>query len=102
MSGVAVGIAAGAAVIGTGYSIYSGERAASAQADAQNQAKEAALKQEKAAKEATNKANAKTPDTNAIMAAAQQAAKSGASGTMLTGPGGASPLNLGKTSLLGG
>lgn len=53
--------------------------------------------------EATNKANQKKPDTNAILDAVMQAGKSGASGTMLTGPQGVDPnaLALGKTTLLG-
>ena len=53
--------------------------------------------------EANNRANARTPDSSAILSAAQQAAKSGVSGTMLTGPTGvtADQLKLGKTSLLG-
>jgi len=53
--------------------------------------------------EATNKANQKKPDTSAIIDAVMQAGKTGASGTMLTGPTGVDPnaLALGKTTLLG-
>ena len=53
--------------------------------------------------EANNRANARTPDSAAILSAAQQAAKSGVGGTMLTGPTGvtADQLKLGKTSLRG-
>ena len=111
MSGVALGIAAAAAVVGTGYSIYNGEQQRSAQADANNKAQEAA-KQQKANADKTqqmqeqqiNKANAKTPDIGALLSGNQQAAKGGASGTMLTGPQGVDPsaLNLGKNTLLGG
>lgn len=92
------------AAVATGYTIYSGERAASAQEDAQKKAKAAAKTQERKAEEATNAANRKQPDTMAILSAAQQAAKGGPSGTMLTGPQGVNPnqLSLGKTSLLGG
>ena len=92
------------AAIGTGYSIYAGERSASMQAEAQKQAKANALKQEKAADEANNRANQKTPDTNALLSSAQQLSKMGTAGTMLTGPQGIDPatLQLGKTSLLGG
>lgn len=91
------------AAVATGYTIYSGERAAKAQKEAQNQAVEAAQKQEKASDEAVNRANQKTPDTGAILSAAQQASKAGASGTMLTGPAGIDQgaLQLGRKSLLG-
>lgn len=100
----AVVTAAVALTVATGYTIYSGERAASAQEDAQKKAKAAAAAQERKADEAMNAANRKQPDTMAILSAAQQAAKGGPSGTMLTGPMGVNPnqLSLGKTSLLGG
>ena len=103
MSGVALAVAATAAVVGTGYSIYAGEKAADEQEKSQKIAKSNALKQEKLQDEATNRANQKSPNVNAIMAAAQQAAKGGVGGTMLTGPQGIDPsaLQLGKTSLLG-
>lgn len=96
-------IAAFATLAGTAYSIYSGERASEAQSNAQNQAKANALKQEKSADEAMNRANMKKPDTAAILDAALQAGKGGASGTMLTGAQGVSPdqLQLGKSTLLG-
>ena len=99
MSGVAIAIA----TIGTGYSIYAGEQAREQQSKAQGEAKANALKQEKLQDEAINRANQKSPNVNAIMAAAQQAAKGGVGGTMLTGPQGIDPsaLQLGKTSLLG-
>jgi hypothetical protein len=50
-----------------------------------------------------NRANQKKPDTMAILSAAQQSGKQGASGTMLTGPQGIDPttLALGKSTLLG-
>ena len=91
------------ALASTAYSIYSGERAASAQDKAQDQAKAQANKAAMAADEAANKANQKRPDTSAILSAAQAAGKAGASGTMLTGPSGVDPsaLSLGKTTLLG-
>lgn len=100
----ATAVLAGAAVAATAYTVYAGERAASAQADAQNRAREAAAKQEKAADEATNRANQKRPDTMAILDAAAQAGKGGGAGTMLTGPQGVDPaaLQLGKNTLLGG
>lgn len=104
--------AAVAAVVYTGYSIYQGERAAKQQEQqlqmqqqANAEAKSSALKQEKAAEESTNRALAKSPDTNAIMSSASQAAKTGGASTMLTGPSGidTSALQLGKkNTLLGG
>ena len=59
---------------------------------------QAALQQQQA-----NRANAKNPNANALLAAAQMASKSGAAGTMLTGPSGvnAGSMQLGKTTLLG-
>lgn len=98
-----MGVIAAAAVAGTAYSVYSGEQNRRAQGAAQQQAKEAALKQEKAAEEANNRANQKGADTVGALSAAQQAGKAGASGTMLTGSSGVDPaaLNLGKTTLLG-
>ena len=102
MSGANTALAV-AAVAGTAYSIYSGERAADAQQKAQSEAKANALKQEKAADEAFNAANRKKPDTMAILDAASQSGKAGASSTMLTGPMGVDPsaLTLGKNTLLG-
>ena len=101
MSAVVTAVAIGA--IATGYTIYSGERAAKAQKEAQAQAVSAAEAQEKANDEAVNRANQKAPDTAGILSAAQQASKTGASGTMLTGPMGIdqSMLQLGRKSLLG-
>lgn len=60
-------------------------------------------KQLKASEENTNKAMQKRPNTAGILASAQQAGKSGASGTMLTGPQGISTdsLTLGRATLLG-
>ena len=89
--------------ISTAAGIYQGVSAAGAQSDAQQQAKkqgEASLLQ---SQQAMNRANAKHPDVNAILSAAQQAGKSGESGTMLTGPQGVAPgsLPLGKSTLLG-
>lgn len=96
----AVGISAAA----TAYSAYAQSEAADEQKSAQDKARQAAEEQAKKGEEANNRANAKSPDTNAIMSAAQQAAKGGVGGTMLTGPSGVDPsqLQLGKTSLLGG
>lgn len=107
MSGATSAILATVAVVGTAYSIYSGERASSAQKNAQEkaqqQAQQQAQKQEQAAGQAINQANQKKPDTSAVLSSAQQAGKSGQSGTMLTGPRGVDPtsLTLGKSTLLG-
>lgn len=103
MSGGATAVLAAAAVAGTAYSIYSGERAADAQGEAQKEARNNALKAEQNAQQATNRANQKKPDVAGILDAASQSGKAGASGTMLTGPQGIDPaaLNLGKNTLLG-
>lgn len=102
MSGYTAAAALAVAAIGTGYAVYSGERASDMQKDAQRKAEDEAQKQAKASEEATNAANRKAPDIGAIMSAAQQASKGGG-GTMLTGPSGvdASAMQLGKNSLLG-
>lgn len=113
MSGgvTATTVLAAAAVAGTAYSIYAGERQADKQAEALNQqrqaqaeAKTAAEKQQSTAEQNVNRANAKQPDAGAILSAATQAAKGGPAGTMLTGPQGVNPneLALGKSTLLGG
>lgn len=95
--------AAIAAVVGTGYSIYSGERNASAQSNAQNQAKQQAQQTADASDQANNRANQKSPDENGLLAANQASGKNGVGGTMLTGPTGIDPslLQLGKSTLLG-
>ena len=103
MSGFWTAVAA--VVVGAGglsYSGYAQSEANSDQKNAQEDAVRRANKQAQAQEEATNLANQKKPDMSAILAAAQQAAKGGASGTMLTGPQGAPTNTLGKTSLLGG
>jgi len=105
MSGVTVGtVAAYAAIAGTAYSIYSGEKSASAQANAQDQAVKRASANNLKQQQAFNKANQKRPNTSNALAMARQAGNAGQSGTMLTGSQGASPTagQLGKTTLLGG
>ena len=100
LAGAALAIAA----TGTGYSIYEGERTAGAQKSAQRMSMAETQKTARAADEATNRANQKRPNANAILAAAQQAAKGGMGGTLLTGPQGVNTgeLSLGKSTLLGG
>lgn len=104
-----MGIETGAALLfsalGMGAaSIYQGNKAASAQKDATDQATKSAKATADAATEANNRANQKKPDAAALLAGNQAAGKGGASGTMLTGPSGVDPsaLQLGKTTLLGG
>ena len=100
LAGAALAIAA----TGTGYSIYEGERNAIIQDRSQRQALAASRATARAADEAYNRANQKRPNANAILASAQQAAKGGMGGTLLTGPQGVNPgeMSLGKSTLLGG
>lgn len=112
---VAALIVGAAALVAGGATVYSSAKTGAATKEAsekgQQQAQFAAADQEQRARAAAakqameiNRANTKKPDVDAIMSSAQQAAKGGASGTMLTGPSGVSQssLALGKTSLLGG
>ena len=73
------------------------------QAKAAKQARSNALRQEKAAEEATNRANSRRANTGAALDSALQAGRAGASGTLLTGPQGIDPnaLTLGGNTLLG-
>ena len=95
-------IAAVAAAVGTGYSIYSGERAAKKQSQAQAQAEKQAKEQALQAERDFNKANSKTANTAGLLQAAQQDG-GGVSSTMLTGSDGIDndKLKLGKQNLLG-
>lgn len=103
MSGAITVVMAAAAVAGAVVSYQNGQDQKKAAKSAQAQAQANADKQEKAADQATNRANQKKPDTGAILDAATQAGKGGASGTMLTGAQGIDPnmLSLGKNTLLG-
>ena len=105
MSGgaTAVWVSAAAAVAGAAVSYQNGQDQKKAAERSAQQAQANALKQEKAADEANNRANQKRANTAGILDAAMQSGKTGASGTMLTGPQGIDPnlLNLGKTTLLG-
>lgn len=103
MSGVALAVSAVAAVAGTTMSTIQGNKAASAEKNAAQQAQANAQKTAAQADQAFNAQNQKHPDVAGILSAAQQAGKGGASGTMLTGPGGVDPstLQLGKSTLLG-
>lgn len=99
----AITAVAAAVVVSAGVSYYNGQQQAAANKRAMNQAKDNADKQAKQAEQDFNRANQKAPDTNALLSAAQQSGKAGASGTMLTGPQGVDPnsLSLGKSTLLG-
>lgn len=92
------------AAVGTGYSIYAGERNAKMQKQAQADAKKAALKAEGQADEAMNAQNMALPDTASMMSSAMLSGKAGASGTLLTGAKGVdkSKLELQRNTLLGG
>jgi hypothetical protein len=96
-------VVAAAAVASTAYAVYSGEKQASAQNKAQKNAQKQAQAQAVQADQEMNRANQKSPDTNALLSAAQMAGKQGGSSTLLTGAQGINPnaLNLGKNSLLG-
>ena len=104
LSTIALIAGAAAMAAGTGYSMYQGERSANMQDDAQRQSMAQAKQTAQSADEATNRVNQKRPNANAILAAAQQAAKGGMGGTLLTGPQGANlgEMSLGKSTLLGG
>ena len=95
--------AAVAAAVGTGYSIYSGERA---QKQNKKAAAQARLDGEKAARDAdraSNMANQKQPNVAAMMKRNTDASSRGVGGTFLTGGGGAPVASgmLGRTTLLG-
>lgn len=99
----AVTAVAAAVAVSAGVSYYNGQQQAAANRRAMDQAKANADRQAKQAEMEMNRANQKQPDTNALLSAAQQSGKAGASGTMLTGPAGIDPsaLSLGKSTLLG-
>lgn len=105
MSGgvTATTVMAAASAAGAVASIINGQGQQDAAEKARKQAEANARRQESQAQQDFNRANQKSPDTNALLTAAQQSGKSGASGTMLTGSQGVDPsaLNLGKNTLLG-
>lgn len=107
---IIAGVGAATAIGGTAYSIVNGqnqeqnqETALKKQNTAQQTATSAALSTERNGEIAEGAANQKTPDITSIL---QRAASTGtgASSTMLTGPGGVSTpgSNLGGKTLLGG
>lgn len=105
MSGATAGyLIAGAIAASTAYSAYAGNKADQNQRSAQRQSQANANAQANEADQAANRANQKTPDVAGALSSAMLSGKAGASGTMLTGPGGVDPsaLQLGKSTLLGG
>lgn len=104
MSGATTAVMAVAAVAGAGISYMNGQEQKSAIKKSASQSQSAADKLYSQQDQANNKANARGPDTNALLAANAQEAQAGQSGTMLTGPMGVDPnqLALGKNTVLGG
>ena len=94
----AIGVIAAA-----GTAAYSADQSRSNANRANDLAKANAKKNLQLTDEANNRANAKTPDIGAMLAANMLSAKAGNASTMLTGPTGvdASQLTLGKNTLLG-
>lgn len=94
--------------IGSGVSAVAGVAGVISSADAArssgNMARDAAKLNAQQTDEAMNRANQKSPDSAALMAANVLSGKAGAGSTMLTGPQGIDPsqLTLGKSTLLGG
>lgn len=93
----------GAAVLGAVVSGVTGSKAASSAKTAANQSAQAADKLYTQQEQQNNKANARSPDVNALFNQNQIEGQQGGSGTMLTGPMGVDPnsLSLGKNTLLG-
>lgn len=92
--------AAVATVASIGYGAYQGNKASKSAESARLDAQRNADAQAKAADEAMNRANQKSPNVRNIL---ESNTGSGLSGTMLTGPQGVSTdsLQLGKNTLLG-
>jgi hypothetical protein len=103
--------AAVTAVVGTAYTVKRGEeqkkeqaKALAEQKKANTQAQVAAEKAESRADMEYNRQNQKQANVSSIVSESEQAGKTGAAGTMLTGNMGIDPnlLKLGKNTLLGG
>jgi GH24 family phage-related lysozyme (muramidase) len=103
MSVWAVGIGVAVSAAAAGVSATQGAAQEKQAKQSMEQSKAAADKTAAQADQQFNQQNMKKPDTSAILSAAQQSGKMGASGTMLTGPQGAAPdpTQLGKSTLLG-
>lgn len=104
ISAGAIYLMAGMAATSAAVSAYSADQGRKASNTATDRARENATKAGQEQDRQVNKANAKAPDVNALLSAAQQQASGGPSSTMLTGPMGVNPaqLTLGKSTLLGG
>lgn len=85
------------------YSAYNSAEQGRKQQSAAKKQQAQANYQASLAEQDMNRANRKQPDTNALLSAAQQSGRAGASGTMLTGAAGIDPssLTLGRNTLLG-
>lgn len=88
----------------TAVTAYSAETARKSASQGRAQALRTAESTAAESERAINRANKKTPDLAAMLAANQLAATGGQGSTMLTGPGGVDPnqLTLGKSALIGG
>lgn len=100
--GVVAAVAVGLTAVNTYQQMEQSRKAANAQEEANKKAAAAAAKNADLADQATNKANAKTPDIAALLAGS--AMTKGVGSTSLTGPQGVTPasLTLGRSTLLGG
>ena len=107
MSGVVIGTTA---LLATGYSIHQGEQARSDQRKANREAAAAnekmlaeAEKQTEREAQQANRINKRYAESGGALDLMAQRARSGAAGTMLTGPQGVdlSALQLGRNTLLG-
>jgi len=94
----------GAALVGAGVSVYSGNQQKKEARNAANQAQANANKQAKQAEQDMNRANQRQADIAGALGAAGAANNAGIGSTMLTGPQGVAQdaLTLGKNTLLGG
>lgn len=110
LSTIAALVGAGAAVGGTAYGVYNGQKqqgvqkkALAQQTQAQQEAEANSLSAERKSELAQNAASQTAPNVASILAKAATMGNNGLSSTMLTGPGGVNPgaLNLGKNTLLG-
>jgi uncharacterized protein HemX len=110
LSTIAAVVGAGAAVGGTAYGIYNGQKqqgaqkkALAQQTTAQQEAEASSLSTERKSELAQNAANQQTPNVAGILARAATMGNKGLSSTMLTGPAGvnSAALSLGKSTLLG-
>lgn len=96
-------IIAAATVANTGYSIYSGQKAAKTQKRAATQAAQQAEQAQRQSERDFNRMNQKTPNVAAMMQRNRASAGGGVGGTFLTGQGGAPVASgmIGRSTLLG-